>query len=141
MFHRILFDPHLSSHFSTPFFFQKKKLAFWFVYLFFAVVPVDKSHPLLFCKVCYALADWLNNLFAGYEPSLSSKSAGNTVRLFSFVRGSLGTNVDDLATTLDASEVKDTTDVERLTSHLFSQEREASAVAGKTMQRASHVFR
>ena len=34
---------------------------------------------------------------------------------------------DDLATTLDASEVYDTTDVGRLTSLLFSQEREVSA--------------
>ena len=89
-------------------------------------------HPMLFCKVCYALADWPNNLFAGYEPSLSSKSAGNTVRLL-LIRGSLGTDVDDLATILDESEVKDTTDVERLMSHLFFQELEASAVAGKTM--------
>ena len=38
------------------------------------------------------------------------------------------TNVDDLATTLDASEVCDTTDVERLTSPLFPQEREVSAI-------------
>ena len=36
-------------------------------------------------------------------------------------------NLDDLATTLDAPEIYDTTDVGRLMSPLFSQEREAGA--------------
>ena len=38
-------------------------------------------------------------------------------------------NVDDLATTLDASEVCDMTDVGRLTSPLFFQQREVSAIS------------
>ena len=42
-------------------------------------------------------------------------------------KGSLDTNFPDLATTADASQVYDTTDVGRLTSPLFSQEREVSA--------------
>ena len=42
-------------------------------------------------------------------------------------RGSLDTNADDFATTLDASEVCDAIDVARLTSPRFSQEREVSA--------------
>ena len=43
-------------------------------------------------------------------------------------KGTLDTNLDDIATTVDASEMHDTTDVGRLTSPLFSQEREASAI-------------
>ena len=43
-------------------------------------------------------------------------------------RGSVETNVDDPATTLDASDVCDMTNVGRLTSPLFSREREVSAI-------------
>ena len=73
------------------------------------------------------MANWLNNrLSQVVSPSLSSMSAANKLRLSSR-GGSLNTNVDDLETTLDASEVYDTTDVGRLTSPLISQEREVSA--------------
>ena len=65
----------------------------------------------------------------GYEPkSLIDVSREHTPIILPSRRGSLDTNVDDLATTLDASEVCDTTDVGRLTSPLFSQEREVSAI-------------
>ena len=43
-------------------------------------------------------------------------------------KGSLDTNPDDLGTSVDASEILDTTDVGRLASPLFSQEREVSAI-------------
>ena len=43
-------------------------------------------------------------------------------------KGSHDTNLDDLATTVDAPEICDITDVGRLTSPLFSQEREGSTV-------------
>ena len=62
------------------------------------------------------------------SPSLSSKSAANTLRLICLREGSLDTDLDDLATTVDASEVYDTKEVGRLTSPLFSQEREVSSV-------------
>ena len=39
-------------------------------------------------------------------------------------KGSLNTNLDDLATTMDASEIINTTDVGQFTSPLFFQERE-----------------
>ena len=64
----------------------------------------------------------------GYGPkSRIEVSSEHTPIILPSRRGSLDTNVDDLATTLDASEVCDTTDVGRLTSPLFSQEREVSA--------------
>ena len=63
------------------------------------------------------------------SPRLSSKSAANTLQLSHCREGAASTqNVDDLATTLDASEVCDRTDVGRLTSPPFSQEREKSAI-------------
>ena len=62
------------------------------------------------------------------EPkSLTEVSSEHTPINLPSRKGSLDTNLDDLATTLDASEVYDTTDVGRLTSPLFSQEREVSA--------------
>ena len=42
-------------------------------------------------------------------------------------KGSLDTNLDDLGSSVDASEILDTTDVGRLASPLFSQEREVSS--------------
>ena len=76
------------------------------------------------------MADWLNNpLSQVMSPRLSSKSRSEHTPVISLSRrGSLDTNVDDLATTLDASEVCDRTDVGRLTSPLFSQERGESAI-------------
>ena len=62
------------------------------------------------------------------SPKLSSKSAVATLRLsYLQEKGSFDTNIDDLTTTLDACEENDTTDVGRLTSPRFSQEREVSA--------------
>ena len=58
------------------------------------------------------------------SPGLSSKSAA--INLPSR-KDSLDTNPDDLATTEDASEIHDITDVGRLTSPLYSHEREVSA--------------
>ena len=50
----------------------------------------------------------------------------------------LDTNLDDLATTVDASEMLDTTDVGRLTSPLLSQEREVSAVPFSASSSQTH---
>ena len=86
-------------------------------------------HPLPLRKEGFALADWLNNpVTQVMSPNLSSKSAANTPINVPSRKGSLDTNLDDLATTVDASEIHDTTDVGRLTSPLFSQERELSAI-------------
>ena len=61
----------------------------------------------------------------GYEPkSLIVVSSVHTPINLSSRRGSLDTNLDHLATTVDASETIDTTEVGQLTSPLFSQERE-----------------
>ena len=86
-------------------------------------------HPLPLCKEGYALADWLNNLLSHVmsPKSLIEVSSEHTPIILPSRRGSLDTNVGDLATTLDASEVYDTTDVGRLTAPLFSQEREVNA--------------
>ena len=59
----------------------------------------------------------------GHGPkSLIEVNREHTPTILPSRRGSLDTNVDDLATTLDAFEGCDTTDVGRLTSPLFSQE-------------------
>ena len=61
--------------------------------------------------------------------SLSSKSAANTLRLTYLREEAVSTRTsDDFATTLDVFGVYDTTDVGRLTSALFSQEREVSVI-------------
>ena len=106
-----------------------------------------RVHPRPLCNEGSALAHWLNNplsqvrvhprplckegsAFAhsplsGYEPkSLTEVSSEHTPTILLLRKGRLDTNVDDLATTLDTSEVYDTTDVGRLTSPLFSKERE-----------------
>ena len=67
----------------------------------------------------------------GYEPkSLIEVSSEHTPFILPWRRGrgSLDTNVHDLATTLRVSEVGDMTDVGRLTSPRFSQDREVSAI-------------
>ena len=64
----------------------------------------------------------------GYEPkSLLEVSSENTPINLPSGQDRLDTNLDDLATSVDASEVYDTTAVGRLTSPLFSQGREVSA--------------
>ena len=95
----------------------------------FACYIFRRVQPLPLCKEGHSLAAWLNNPVSQVlSPSLSSKSAASTPRSTHLrERDSLDTNLDDLATTVDASERIDTTDVQRLTSPLFSQEREVSA--------------
>ena len=64
-----------------------------------------------------------------YEPkSLIEVSSEHTPNNLPSRKGSLDTNLDDLATSVDASEIHDTTDVGRLASPLFSQKREVSAI-------------
>ena len=78
----------------------------------------SRVHPLPLCKESCAASDWAEQSpLTGYEPSLSSKSAvrADADRL-TFEKGSLDPNLDDLASTVDASEMIDTTDVGRLTS-------------------------
>ena len=60
------------------------------------------------------------------EGSSKSKLQDTPINLLSR-KGSLDTNLDDLATTVDASEVYDITDMGRLTSPLISQERKVTA--------------
>ena len=58
-------------------------------------------------------------------PSHRSQQRAHPDQL-AFGNSGLDTNLDDLATKVDASEMIDTTDVGRFTSPLFSQEREVS---------------
>ena len=72
---------------------------------------------------------FLNLLSRVTSPNLSSKSAANTLGLIYLPKkGSLDTNLDDVATIVDVSQVHDITDVGRLTSPLFSQEQSVSAI-------------
>ena len=65
----------------------------------------------------------------GYEPkSLIEVSSEHIATNLPSRKGSLDTNFDDLATAVDASDMIDTTDVGLLTSPLFSQEHEVSAI-------------
>ena len=75
----------------------------------------------------------------GYEPNaLNEVSSDATPVVLPSRRCSLGTNADDLATALDASEACDRSDVGRLTSILVSQEREASAIPSSASFSHSH---
>ena len=124
MFHRTLLDPQLSPHVSTT---------------FLTLAPGSSTSPsLLYPSMSPSTATLRGGLcfgrmaeqspLTGYWPkSLIEVSSEHTPIVLPSTRGSLDTNVDDLATTLDASEFHDTTDVGRLTSSLFSQEREVSA--------------
>ena len=61
------------------------------------------------------------------SPSLSSKSAAKHTPInLPSSKSSLDTNLDDLATTVDASEICNTTSVGRLSSPLFCQERDVN---------------
>ena len=75
------------------------------------------------CYICFGrLAE--QTPLTGYEP----KSLIEVIPINKPSRkGSLDTNLEDLATTSDASEVYNTKNIEQLTSPLFSQEREVSA--------------
>ena len=65
----------------------------------------------------------------GYEPkSLIEVSSEHTRIDLPSRKGSLDTNLDDVATIVDVSQVHDITDVGRLTSPLFSQEQLVSAI-------------
>ena len=64
----------------------------------------------------------------GYEPNaLIEVSSEATPTVLPSRRCSLESNADELAVTLDASEARERSDTGRLTSPLFSQEREVSA--------------
>ena len=125
MFHRTLLDPQLSS----ALLYTDSYTCTWFVYLSFVVKFFDVS---IHCHSASRVLLWptgLNNpVTQVMSPNLSSKSAANTPINVPSRKGSLDTNLDDLATAVDASEIHDTTDVGRLTSPLFSQERELSAI-------------
>ena len=67
-------------------------------------------------------------LLRGHEPkSLIEVSSEHTPIDFSSRKNSFNTDVNDLATTVAASEIAETLEVEELTSPLFTQEREVSA--------------
>ena len=87
-------------------------------------------HPLPLCtEACFGQFVEESTL-TSYEPeSLIEVSSEHTPIIFHSRRGSFDTNLDDPATTVDASEVYDTPGVGRLTSPRISQEREASAIS------------
>ena len=70
------------------------------------------------CKEGCASADWAEQSpLTGHEPrSLIGDSSGHTLIDLPSRNGIVDTNLDDLATTVDASEMIDTTDVGPLTS-------------------------
>ena len=124
MFHRTLLDPQLSSHFSTlvPTFAHGSSTSPSLLH-----PSMSPSTAPLQGGLCFGrLAE--QSPLTGYEPkSLIEVSSEHTPIILPSRRGSLDTNIDDLATTLDAPEVYHTTDVGRLTSPLFSRVREVSA--------------
>ena len=77
-----------------------------------------RVHPVPLCKESCTSADWAEQSpLAGYEPrSLIEDSSEHTPINLPSRNGIVDTNLDDLATTVDASEMIDTTDVGRLTS-------------------------
>ena len=111
MFHRTLLDPQLSPHFATPF-------------PTFALGS-STSHSLLHPSVSPSTATLQGglcfgrvaeqSLLAGYEPkSLIEVSSEHTPINLPSSKGSPDTNLDDLATSVDASVKHDTTDVGRV---------------------------
>ena len=93
----------------------------WFSHLFLTVRLGDRE------VLCLGRLAEQSSL-TGYEPkSLIEVSSEHTPINLPSRKGSLDTNLDDLATNVDASEVYDTTDMGRLTSPRFSQEREVNA--------------
>ena len=75
----------------------------------------------------------------GCEPkSLIEVSSEHTPINLPSRKGSLDTNLDDLATTVDASEMIDTIEVGQLTSPLFSQDREVSATPSSVSGSQAH---
>ena len=100
------------------FFFQKNQKC---IYECDHGLPVDESThcPLQGGLSCGRLAE--RTLLTGCElKSLIEVSSEHTPIILLSRRGSLDRKVDDLATTLDASQVCETTDVRRLSSPLFS---------------------
>ena len=96
--------PWLSPHFSTLLSYARTQSDD-----FHSVALSLRVHPLPLCKEGYALA----GIFTGYEPkSLIAVSSEHTPRNL-LLRGQLRHGL--LETTVDASEVYDTTDVGRLT--------------------------
>ena len=102
---------HLSPH-NSP----HRFLHLHFVRRFFVLCPTLRVHPLPLRKEGSALAAWPNSLLS----QITSTSRSTCLQ-----QDSLDTNLDDLATTVDGSEMLDTADVRRSISPLFSQEREA----------------
>ena len=125
MFHRTLLEPQLSPHCSAPFPALASGSSTTPSLLYRSASP---STATLHGGLCFGrLAEQCP--LAGHEPkSLIKVSSEHTPIILLSRRGSLDTNVDDLATAVDASETHDTTDAGRLTSPLFSQVREVSAI-------------
>ena len=101
----------------------------WSDYLSFVIISFDESNPLPLCKgvLCTRRLAGQSPL-TGYEPkSLIEVNSEHTIYNFPSRKGSLDTNLDDFAATVEALEFKDTTDNGRLTSQLLSQACEVSA--------------
>ena len=127
--HSIFVSPHLAR---PTVFLTFLYTCTWFVFLSPRCCTRRRVHPLPLSKEGYALADWLNNILLQVtSPSLSSKSAANTLRL-----SYLGEEAEAASTrTFTISRPPcvclksvDMTDVGRLTSPRFSQDREVSAI-------------
>ena len=120
MFYRTLLDPHFLHCSSRPLLhLQLVRPPFLPCYILQCV------HPLPLCtEACFG-----QFVEESTPKSLIEVSSEHTPIILHPRRGSFDTKLDDPATTVDASEVYDTTGVERLTSPRFAQEREASAVS------------
>ena len=125
MFHRTLLDPHFL-HCSSRLLLHLHLVRPPFLPCFI----LQCVHPLPLCtEACFGQFVEESTL-TSYEPkSLIEVSSEHTPIILHPRRGSYDTNLDDPATTVDASEVYDTTGVGRLTSSRFAQEREAGAVS------------
>ena len=125
MFHRTLRDPQLAPHFSIPFPTRAPSPTTSPSLLYPSASPSTATLQGGFCFGRLAEQSPLT----GYEPKpLIEVSSEHTPINLPSTKGSLDTNLDDLATTVDAFEMLDTTYVGRMTSPLFSQEREVNAI-------------
>ena len=88
------------------------------------------SPSLLYPSATLCKAAWLNTPpLIGMSPTLSSKSAASTRRSTYLRERTASTQTSTISpTTVDASEITDTIEVGQLTSPLFSQKREVSAI-------------
>ena len=89
-------------------------------------------------ELCFGRLAEQSTLTGDQPKSLIEVSSEHTPIDLPSGRGSLDTNSDDFANTLDVFGVYDTTDVGRLSSSLISQEREVSAIPFSVSHSQTH---